>query len=1401
MAVRLCETAGLAIFMLRLFCGRSASTPLCMNETNRHSHITSGGAMLRNVTSIVALLAAFVLIGVSSVQANPASRTVGVVAGTYTEINGGTVIYSSASPSWFSLGETTVTLPFQFNYGGVLYTDVVVNPGGWASFGGSAGVTASPLTATTTAAGILSAMGTQLAAGTGGDVTVLVTGTAPNRIATMQWRNATRRYVDGIARDNYNFQIRIWENNTTANGSRMEVIYGPMTVNHNLLLQVGLGANGTVWSPRADFYANTWATASWHATPQASILARNFTPASGTTVAFWNRQAPALNNDADILSLVSPAGNFDANTSQTMQVRVRNFGTNNLDSVTINWSINGVAQTPVRYYPQPALAPGAEATVTLGNRTFTAFSFNTVTFSTSTPNGVADVNPSNDALTVFLAPRVAGNLSIAQNGNPGSFADFRSMFRHLAVSGISGNVNVSVYAGTYNEQIWVPAINATAGRVQVSRNASDNVILTGTVHAGFNILGSADVPSIISHAPDASNITWSDLTVRSIDGSTSNLVVFGSAVGANTRFEGCTFEGPANFVTVPAGAPAVGVQFSTASGALTFTGNTARRFQTAFVASGAPGVVFANNVTENCRNGISVGTSAGALIEGNQITDCDCSTSAQGITLTGSNNSILRGNRINQIRTTGMSNGIVCQTSSGLSLTNNMVSVAGTTQAIGIWVDNITPSNTLIHNTVNVTGNASASTAAYFPSNGGTVNLINNVFHNFGTGTASGFAMWFTGNTPNPLGTADFNNHMVTGANLVNWGGVLVPRVAGSNPLSSWRAGSGRDQNSASVAVNFVGGTDLRLLAIQPQLWGTSTTLTAVPRDIDGETRTKPYMGADEIKPVIRMVTNPQSAYVCAGGTDTLICIADVTVGATTTYQWFKDGKQLTGQTGNIVVLSNVGYSAAGVYTCVVRANDGTNFIQATSEGATIIVVRPTSVTVQPTSQAVALGGTANLEVAVEAIGAPDNFIPGYQWKKRFWNPTTVSYNDTNIVDNGNITGATASILTIRNATAVDTADTYVCEITGYCGTVVSKTARLFIPLIVASNSTPAVCGGGTLTLDCAAFPSTLPGGATKFQWMRNGVVVPGATNKIASFTNATPALNGTYTCVVSYEGTGFSFTSTPVDVTVGVAPMITAQPENAKVCVGKPLALTTQASGDNVTYQWFKGTTAIPMATSATYDKAVASTDDAGSYAVVATNACGSSRSVQVDVVVNTEVSITKEPADVAINDNEALTFTVEANASDAVSYKWFHNNTEIVGATTATYTVAKAQMSDAGEYYCVVTNSCGEKTTRKAVASITNGVTGDIVAAGYVLSIATPNPTFEAASFSYTVPAAQNVRIVLTDLMGRELGVLVNGMVEAGTHRASFNATALNLTAGVYNITLSTGGFVASQQVVVVK
>ncbi|HLP29619.1 MAG TPA: immunoglobulin domain-containing protein, partial [Candidatus Didemnitutus sp.] len=379
--------------------------------------------------------------------------------------------------------------------------------------------------------------------------------------------------------------------------------------------------------------------------------------------------------------------------------------------------------------------------------------------------------------------------------------------------------------------------------------------------------------------------------------------------------------------------------------------------------------------------------------------------------------------------------------------------------------------------------------------------------------------------------------------------------------------------------------------------------------------------------------------------------------------------------------------------------------------------------------------------------------------------------------------------------------------VTGYCGVAVSKTARLFIPLVSASNSTPAICGGGTLSLECAAYPSTLPGSTASFQWFKDGVqlsnggTTSGASSKVIAITNASASNNGSYYCVVSYSGTNFSFTSNVVVVTVGVAPSISTQPEGSTVCEGSTLTITSASSGDNVSYQWLKGTTAIPGATTASFSKTNVTTADAGSYSVVATNACGTATSIAVDVVVNTGVEITSEPANVAVNDNEQISFTVATTGTAVVTYQWYLNDVAINGATGATYTVERAKMSDAGTYHCIASNNCGADTSRSAIASITNGVTGDVVAGGYALSVATPNPTFDAASFSYTMPTSENVRIVLTDLMGRELSVLVNENVNAGTHRVTVNASALNLTAGVYNVTLTSAGFVASQQVVVVK
>ncbi len=1374
--------------------------------------------MLRNVTAFVAVLTAFVLVGTSPMKANPANYSVGVTAGTYAEITGGTTIFA-ANSDWFNLSDVAIALPFTVNYNGTLYSQVFVGGNGWISFGAALGAGATnPLVSSGSSVGILSAFGTQLCGRNGGDVTWAVSGVSPNRVATIQWRNATRRYSDNIGRDAYNFQIRIYENATTLSGNRLEVVYGSMTLTNIITTQLGLGANSNVRSPQCHPYTNaSWAAPAWFTTPQSSVMMRGFVPASGTTHTYWFRQGTNLNNDAGIVSLVSPAAKFTENTDQTIQVRVRNWGTNNLDSVTINWTINGVTQVPVRYYPQPALTPGTEATITLGTRSFAPFSFNTIEFGTLSPNGVTDVNTGNDKLTVFLAPRVSGALNVAQNGNPGVFPNFRTLYRHLFISGINGNVDVTVFAGTYDEQLLIPQVDATSGRVQLAPRTGDNVVLTSAVHPTFNVYNGQDIGAVISFADGASNNSLRNLTVRVADLSPSNAAVFSANVGANNVVDGGVYEGPSNFATTVGATSGVQLLSLTGASNLVVRNATFRRFRNGFVIqTTGSGVVASGNTIENVVNGLTVANAVNALVEGNTYTSCDCVTSVQGISLTNVNGGAVRNNRINAIQTTGLANGMVLNSQTrGILVANNMISVAGTSQTIALWVEVNTTINQIINNTVNVTGTGTTSTALYAPLavTTGQLDLINNIFHAFGTGTNGQLAMWFTANTAsnggiNPIRTGDFNNIMTTGTNLVNWGGTIVTRnVAPTNPLTNWRATSGRDQNSASVAVEFVGGSDLHLRTIQSALWGSGTTVALVPTDYDGEPRTKPYMGADEIKPQIRMITEPASAYVCLGGTDTLICIAEVTTGATTTYQWFKDGNELTGQTGNILVLSNTGYGASGVYSCLVKANDGTNFVQLASQGASVIVVRPTSITEHPVSQPVAIGGTANFSVAAEAIGAPDNFNAQYQWKKRYWNPNSTSYVDTNIVDNGRITGAQSSILSIRDVRSSDTADMYVCEVVGFCGTVTSKAARLFAPVVVASNMSPSVCFGGQLSLECAAYPSSLPGSTASFQWFKGGVAlanggqVSGANGKVLTISQATSANDGAYYCVTSYDGTGYSFSSNTVDVTVGVPPAITTQPEGTTVCEGGTLSLSGASSGGNLTYQWLKGTTPIPGATSATYTKSNVTAADAGSYSLVATNACGSATSVAVDLAVATGALVSAEPADVAINTGERITFTVEAAGTGTIAYQWYLNDVAIAGATEATYTVERAQMSDAGQYYCIVANTCGADTSRRALASITNGVTNDVAVGGFVLSVATPNPTFDVASFNYSVPSSQNVRMVVTDMMGREVATIVNNFVNAGAHRATFSASELSLTAGVYSVTLQAGGIVATQQVVVVK
>ncbi len=67
-----------------------------------------------------------------------------------------------------------------------------------------------------------------------------------------------------------------------------------------------------------------------------------------------------------------------------------------------------------------------------------------------------------------------------------------------------------------------------------------------------------------------------------------------------------------------------------------------------------------------------------------------------------------------------------------------------------------------------------------------------------------------------------------------------------------------------------------------------------------------------------------------------------------------------------------------------------------------------------------------------------------------------------------------------------------------------------------------------------------------------------------------------------------------------------------------------------------------------------------------------------------------------------DQVTLSVTVSGAPPFSYQWFRNGVAIPGATAASYTVASAQVSDAGSYVCQISNALGSVTTAPSVLAV---------------------------------------------------------------------------------------------------
>lgn len=392
------------------------------------------------------------------------------------------------------------------------------------------------------------------------------------------------------------------------------------------------------------------------------------------------------------------------------------------------------------------------------------------------------------------------------------------------------------------------------------------------------------------------------------------------------------------------------------------------------------------------------------------------------------------------------------------------------------------------------------------------------------------------------------------------------------------------------------------------------------------------------------------------------------------TYQWKKDGTAISGATASSYTISSVSNTDAGSYTVVVSNANGST----TSNVATLTVNTAVTITQQPADTEVNPGSSFTLSVTATGT-APIT----YQWKK----------------DGTSIAGATSATYTVASATSTH-AGSYTVVVTNPAGSVTSSVATVMVrtaPVILTHPLTQAFNAGAVVTLTVTASGSS----PFTYQWYKDNAAISGATASTYTLASAQASDAGGYKVVVTNAlGTA---TSNIATLSLNVPVTITLQPVGASVASGASFTLRVAASGTApITYQWKKDGASISGATTASYTVASAASSHAGSYTVVVTNPAGSVTSNPAVISVGSAPTIVTHPLTQGFNSGSSVSLTVSATGLAPLSYQWYKNNTAISGATSATYTIASAQASDAGSFKVTVTNAIGTVTSNTAVLAL---------------------------------------------------------------------------------------------------
>jgi trimeric autotransporter adhesin len=844
-------------------------------------------------------------------------------------------------------------------------------------------------------------------------------------------------------------------------------------------------------------------------------------------------------NDAAVTNVSAPA-NPCPGSATTISVTILNNGSAVLNTLLVDWTLNGINQTQASY-SSLGLTPGSSTTLTLGSAILSATLTNAIVATSSLPNGLADGLTSNDSFSLAsIATQLNGTYTVGVGGN---FTTITAAVSAYNTRGVCGPVVFSLTDASYSASETFPfTINATAGAsstntLTIKPATGVSAVIQGQALSNtIFILNGADYIVIDGNNAGATNPSCGvgtaarNLTVRVVSTNTSNAVIWlqttsGADAAINNIVRNCIVEGNSTTTTligIGSGGTAIGTSsLGNGNNNNRIENNDIRKAQYGIYSQGASaaskntGNVFNQNLLNAAsannigKGGIVLGFENNVQVQYNNIGNLSSSTDALGIALgaisvsatalSGNevSNATINANTIGSIVVSGTNTAIGILSATGTTagwtnlISNNMISgiTSNATPAdmtCGIALGGGTGTVRVYNNTVLMQGDRGASTTAYSYALGiigatPSVDIQNNILVNTQTTSSTGksyaIGLGYTSTTGNYANLiSNNNNFFVSGASA------LLTRVG---------------------SLGTTGGTDFNTLSG----WTAETGRDGSSFNVNAVFTSSSNLHLDNLSAVNISLNN--AATVLASVTNDIDCdtrsVSTPDIGADEFAPIICSGAPTPG---------SISASAAGPF-----CNVGASTLTAT-------------------------GGTV-------AIGIT------YQWQSSV-SGTLGSFTD--------IPGATSSTYVISGqASSQYYQCLWVCSGTPGAPSNVIYIAVNPNPNVTVSPTSGVICGAGSVAL--------VASGASTYAWTPTGA-------GLSALTGASVTASPTVTSVYTVTGTDLNGCTTSVNATVFVSSVLTVNTTGAPdpICIGSSSNLnvvpvitsyTTAAQTFNGTVNW----------------------------------------------------------------------------------------------------------------------------------------------------------------------------------------------------------------------------------------